>query len=352
MIHSNLNKIYQPVRAAVAMLAIIFVLISCNGWTEVESITLNQPNPSESNPENYAKYLERLRAYKQSEHYSVYAWFDNSQKEPYSRAHHISDLPDSIDVVVMMHPDDLADFELQEMEALRKNKGTKVVYSISYDAIRNAYLQMVKDSTEQNAAYQAPDLDVYINAMVQLELHPAVNYNYDGIIAGYKGTGVVNKTSAEKDAYLKSVETFINAITAWKTANGNKTLDFEGYPQNLVDKTFLTLCKHIILNTLEATNVDALSFAALQALEEGVPSTAFIVAAPSISIDAADKTTGYYNNGERAVTESAYWVTEPAATYTKAGLGIYNIRNDYYDPASTYQHTVKAIHIMNPAHIR
>ena len=50
----------------------------------------------------------------------AYAWFDNSVKAPYSRAHHISDIPDSLDVVSMMYPADLAEFELTDMATVRR----------------------------------------------------------------------------------------------------------------------------------------------------------------------------------------------------------------------------------------
>ena len=72
--------------------------------------------------------------YKKSEHTLVYTWFDNSEKAPYSRAHHITDLPDSIDIVSLMYPDNLATWELEDMESVRENKATKVIYSIDFES--------------------------------------------------------------------------------------------------------------------------------------------------------------------------------------------------------------------------
>ena len=109
------------------------LLVSC---TDVESIDINRPGLEEQSPELYAKYLENLNTYKRSDDHKVaYAWFDNSVKAPYSRAHHISDIPDSLDVVSMMYPADLAEFELTDMATVRR-KGTKVVYTISFDRIQ------------------------------------------------------------------------------------------------------------------------------------------------------------------------------------------------------------------------
>ena len=74
----------------------------------------------------------------------------------------------------------------------------------------------------------------------------------------------------------------------------------------------------------------------------------FIVSASTVSLDTTDKTTGYYN-ALRALSEAAYWVTEPSAEFTKAGLAIENMQNDYYNATNTYQYVREAINIMNPA---
>ena len=38
--------------------------VSCDDWTDVESISIKQPGIEEQNPELYTKYLENLRQYK------------------------------------------------------------------------------------------------------------------------------------------------------------------------------------------------------------------------------------------------------------------------------------------------
>ena len=60
--------------------------------------------------------MENLRQYKaDTEHKKVYAWFDNSEKNPSSYAQHITSLPDSIDIVGLMYPSELAAFEKEEI---------------------------------------------------------------------------------------------------------------------------------------------------------------------------------------------------------------------------------------------
>lgn len=348
MIHHILNKIHIPVLS----LCLVLAFTACDDWTDIEGLDINQQNPTESNPELYAQYLESLRTYKQNDHKVVYAWFNNSEKSPVSRGQHMSDLPDSLDVVSLLHPDELADFEMKEMEAIRTDKGTKVVYSISYETIKKTYEQMVKEQTALNESYVAPVFVTYLNESVANELIPATTYNYDGIIMGYKGAGTIYMTEAEKAVYQANQEAFLSAITTWQTANSSKMLVFEGNPQNLLNKSILSSCKHIILNTSDMTTSGALSLAALMALTDGVPSDKFVVATKTASLDTTDKKTGYFDNGERSVIESAYWVTQQESTYTKAGLGIYDIQNDYYNPSTTYQYAKEAINIMNPAPIK
>ncbi len=320
-----------------------FLLASCSDWTEDESVDIKQPeNPA------YGKYLENLRAYKNTDHKYVYAWFDNTEKAPYSRGQHMYDVPDSVDVVVLMYPDGLVDFEVEEMKALQNDKGTKVIYTVSYDVIEKAYQQMVKDETEKDENYVAPEFLTYLKDNVQELLGLASTYNYNGIIVSYKGQSTVYMTKEERDAYTANQEAFLSYITSWYSSNKDKMLVYEGSPQFLLDKSLLASCKHIILNTMSVASAFDLSVQALEASDAGVPTDRFIVAASATSLDVSDKKTGYYGD-DRAIIEAAYWVTEAASGYAKAGLGIYNIQNDYYNVTKTYQYAKESINIMNPA---
>ena len=320
-----------------------FLFTSCSDWNDDESVDINQSeNPA------YGKYLENLRAYKNSDHKYAYAWFDNSEKRPYSRGQHMSDIPDSIDVVSLMYPDSLAEFELKDMKALQTDKGTKVVYTVSYDVIKKAYDQMVKEETEKNENYQAPAFLTYLSEKVQALLTLSSTYNYDGIIVGYKGQSTAYMTTEEKATYTANQKAFLNQVTAWYGDNDTKMLVFEGNPQFLIDKSLLSYCKHIILSTLNVASAFDLSVQAAEALEAGIPADRFIVIASATSIDTADKKTGYYGS-KRAIIEAAYWVTENGNGFIKAGLGIYSIQNDYYNPTKVYQYAKESINIMNPA---
>lgn len=313
---------------------------ACDDWTEVENVTINTPGIEELNPEQYAKYLQNLVEYKNSDHKVVYAWFDNSEKTPFSRGQHISDAPDSLDVISMMYPAELAEFELTDMQKVRA-KGTKVVYTISFDKIRKEHADKVKEGTESGT------FDAYLSA----ELTKQVGYAdaFDGIIAEYKGTNPVYMSATQKAEAKKLQDAFFGAISAWKSSNADKMLTFQGYPENLIEQSVLSDCRHIILATDDVADDAQLSVVARLAMAaSNVPADRFVIAVSTVSMDIADKKTGYYGT-DRALKEAAYWTTEMSGDYTRAGLAIYNVQNDYYNAGNAYQYVKEAINIMNPA---
>lgn len=333
-------KLYKKSFKGIMLAAVsVLALSACSDWTDTESINLVEPGISEQAPEQYAKYLKNLQAYKQSEHKVVYAWFDNSEKVPFTRGQHIADAPDSLDVIVMTSPE-LADFELKDIAAVH-TKGTKVYYSISYDNILKEHTEKVKEGTETGA------FSAYLSA--ELSRLIALESSYDGIVVEYRGSNPIYMSTADKAATKANQDTFFGVISNWKTANAGKDLVFQGYPANLIDQSVLSSCKHIILITDDVDDAAQLGIEALQALmAEGVPADRFIVTASTVSLDATDKVTGYYG-AARALAEAAYWVTVSSADFTKAGLAILNSQNDYYNATNNYQYVREAINIMNPA---
>ena len=317
-------------------------LTACSDWTDEENITLQQPGIDEQNPEAYAHYLSNLRAYKTAPHKIVYGWFDNSQKTPSSRAHHFADVPDSLDVVVVSTPQ-LADFELQDKEQLA-NKGTRLFFNISYDNLLKAHTAAAKEGSETR------DFATYLSD--QLSSLLAAEVPFDGLVAEYRGSSPIYMSEAEKTAAKQLQDAFFGAIGTWKQAHADKHLTFAGYPANLISQSLLAEVDHIILPTQGATDEEQLGIEAMQALiAQGVPSDRFLFAASTVSMDATDKTTGFYGE-RRALSEAAYWMTEPCTAYTRAGLSVLQIQNDYYNATCTYQYLREAIQIMNPAPVK
>ena len=98
-------KLYKKSFKGIALAAFsVLALSACSDWTDSESIKLKEPGIDEQSPELYAKYLKNLQEYKNSDHKIVYGWFDNSEKVPFSRGQHMSDVPDSLDVIIATTP--------------------------------------------------------------------------------------------------------------------------------------------------------------------------------------------------------------------------------------------------------
>lgn len=331
------NKIFGALLPALAMA----FLASC---TDVESIELNRPGLDEESPELYAKYLQNLNEYKKSESHKVtYAWFDNSVKTPYSRGQHLSDVPDSLDVVSVMYPADLVEFEMNDIAAVR-TKGTKVVYTISFDNIQKEHADKVVEGTETGT----------FDAYLQAELDRLLGYeaSFDGIIVEYKGKNPIYMSAEDKAEAKAQQDIFFTAIMNWKSNHADKMLTFQGYPENLIEQTVLSECRHIILVTDKLDDVQQLSVVVRKAMiSKEVPADRFVVAVSTVSMDATDVKTGYFGKA-RAMKEAAYWVTESSADYTRAGIAIYNIQNDYYNADAVYPCVKEAINIMNPAPIK
>ena len=331
---------------AALLFAANLAFISCDDWTDVESIDIKQPNIEEQNPELYTKYLENLRQYKEdSEHMKVYAWFDNSEKTPYSRAQHMKELPDSIDIVALMHPDGLVAFEKEEMSLLQK-KGTKVIYTISYEDIKAQYDELV--------SVEEPEGNVVVfNEYLKSEMEKRLAYSsvFNGIILKLIGQNPKYITEEDKLAYAESLDIVFSEILTWKEQNNDKILVFQGKPQNIIDKSVLNNFSNIIIELYDVANREQISFPVLESLETGVPTDRFIMAVSTPSLDSSDKTTGYIGT-EEAIIETAYWITEISNEYTKAGIAINNVQNDYYLTNGTYRNVRETINIMNPAPVK
>nr|WP_320037479.1 glycoside hydrolase family 18 [uncultured Bacteroides sp.] len=324
---------------------VLALLYSCSNWTDLENIEVKTPNITNQNPELYAKYLQNLVAYKNDpDHKIVYAWFDNSEKKPFNRAQHITELPDSIDFIALMYPDSLADFEKEEIQKVRKEKNTKVIYSINYESIKQVF--------EDRVIKQTPDSD-FISFMVdtlQHALNIADEYQYDGISIAYKGKSVQYMTDAEKRLYIANEKVFIGMISTWYSRHQEKILVFEGKPENMVDKSILEKCKNILLPVNAVTNESLFNYTLEMSMADGVPVDRFGIIATTTSLDTSDKKTGYLADGKTLLLPaSAEWVISAHSSFKISGFGIYNTNNDYYNPGMVYKYTRNAISTINPS---
>lgn len=359
------NKIFT---AVVAMLAILGS-VSCSKWTEPESMPLHSPSLEEMYPEEYADYLASIRAYRQTDHQMVWGWFDNSASSSTGQAVRLTALPDSLDVVVLMYPELLDSWEVEEMQAIQRDRAVKVLYTIRYSDIVAEYeasLPQEDDSVDNPAdegtetrddAGASPVEDGFIavmDAYLDRVLPLCGKYGFDGITVWYDPADYTHIGESASRIEAARHTGFLARLDKWIAENPEKMFVMESSRmQYVMDRSILEASDYIVVHTESETNITGVSMAVNNLLVEGIPSDRFIVLSHMIS--SSDPRLGYITdtdgNSVNATWEIAWWVSEPAEGMTKAGLGIYDINPDYWSSGLDYHITRKAISILNPSPI-
>lgn len=326
------------------------LLSSCSKWTEQETIAVKDPAVSSSDPELYAKYLENLKQYKQADHQYVFGWFDNSNKSAGSQGYHIDQVPDSLDYVVLTAPDGLIDREIQEMDKLRTQKGTKSLMSFDYDALKSYYDKRVLENPAiVNEVPKMADFKTFLSDSLAHALSLVDTYHYDGVIFAYQGKSTAFMSEDEKTAFAQQEIDFWEPIMTWQKSHADKVFIYQGNPQYLQDKSILEASRYIILHNDNIQSSYGLTMQLLASKTAGVPTDRFIVLAETTSLVASDSKTGMFTDGSRAIISTATWTAGIQGDIQLAGMGIVNISNDYFNPAYVYQYSKQAINILNPS---
>jgi hypothetical protein len=333
-------------------------LAACSDWTVPEALNIEYPSIEDANPLSYQEYLANLRRYKQSYHPLMIGIFDNSDKTFKSRATRTIALPDKVDIVSLMYPDDLADIELGDIESIRKDKGTRVIYTIAYEELRNS-IELENFAIEmENMVSDTPkplrDLVAETTAFMDTQLALLDKYGYDGFILRYDGKAS-HFMKDDEIAEMKAMQDLIfgKALAAISTHPG-KTYILEGRPQNVLDKSILSNFNHLLIRTQYLGGISDFTLLVKQSLfDPGVPSTNILVGASAIYTDENDYSWGELTGADgslkqNAIVETAHWV-KTVDTFTKAGMAVYRINRDYYNPDQDYKNVRQAIEVMNPS---
>ena len=192
-------------------------------------------------------------------------------------------------------------------------------------------------------------------------------YNFDGVIADYTGRSLVSLPEAALKEYNDRQQKFFCEVMNWQGNHDDKTLVFYGNVQYLVPENMDMLSKfdYIMLKTASSTNADDLALKAYLAIQAGidavggteegvnpVPADRFIVCVELPQADDKDKVKGYWSTVDEkgnklvAAPGAAQWMVEASPNYTRKGIFIMNVHNDYYN--NTYGYVREVIRIMNP----
>jgi hypothetical protein len=322
-------------------------LASCGKWNEPESLAIHYPAEGEINGPLWEQYLAELKAYKQSDHKLLIGWFDNSDKNPSSRAGRLVSLPDSVDVVSLLSPDDLTTRELADFAVL-KQKSTRIIYTIDYEAFRRDIEKQMELAADTGGVYE-PDWMALTDEFMKKNVALLDKYSYDGASILYEGHSVLSMSQADVDSLTRQQAIIFDAMTALKNSHADKLFMMEGYPQYVLDKTHLAIYDYIAVKSYNEVSVGDVNFVAIKAMAQGVPIDRMILTVYPREVGKDDDPRGFFVvDGQQlpAITETAYWMSLPSV-YRKAGLGIMRINDDYYNAELDYKSTREAIKIMN-----
>lgn len=148
-------------------------LVSCDSWTELENIKIQDPADNSSLNPKTEEYWENLRAYKRSEHKLCFGWFgwwDGGIGA--SGRSSLSSAPDSIDIFSVFGKSmyNLTPEQIADMRYVQEVKGSKVVFTFLM----------------QNVGFGFPQTPEGVIQYAHALCDTVRKYGYDGIDLDYE----------------------------------------------------------------------------------------------------------------------------------------------------------------------
>ncbi|MCC8036163.1 MAG: glycoside hydrolase family 18 [Rikenellaceae bacterium] len=344
----------------ITILPALFLLLgmaACSDWREKEPLDLEFDRIQDESSPVYQAYLANLREYKQTDHRIMVGWFDNTQgKTQYvSRGNHLTSVPDSMDVVVLLSPDDLDQTIISEMKKIKREKGILTLYEIDCLSADRTILRTIDQEVREGATTDedARYLELF-EEWFRSQVTLLGKYEYDGLCLYYNGytpTEIITPDIYERMEKVQDI-IFENLASVY-SADPDKLYFYEGFAENVLQPASrLAMFDYYVLRMTESDNTGAADVLIDQMWKNTeVPRRPFIPMVQTFSLDNDGKTGVFFDrdhNARSAITEMAYWVPENG-TVTKAGIGVYNMQRDYYNQELDYKYMREGIGIMNPA---
>ena len=184
---------------------------------------------------------------------------------------------------------------------------------------------------------------------LQDEFKVVSKYNYDGVTISYKGRNSRHMTPEEYEVYINRENAFLKSLIGMQENSKTSLFLFNGYPQNVVDKTQLESFDYIIIPCIDATNESQLMYNVLTSLTEGVPTDNLVISGTMTSLDPTDNKTGVWSDGGLAIKAIANWANATYADFSIAGVSIELVNNDYFNAKKDYLNVREVVDILNPS---
>ena len=299
------------------LLLALFATASCIDLTDQKTVDIDPQHAKEQKAELWARYMEALRTYRQSEHFITYGSFDNGTEKPKNEGAYLRSLPDSLDIVTPTHPESLTSYDCEDILLLQE-KSIKVLYLVDYTA------QM---STLTDAAKLGAWLDKAIATASQLGMNGFA----------IKGTPLYGGTEAEQAARREAAKLIVSKLSAG--LRDDDLLIFEGDPA-FVDTDDLDKLDYVVLNTATIANAVDLKLYVTNVINNlALAKDKLLLSAKvgsKLVSEEGDKLDAVANMTDRVISVGPL-----------GGLAIYNLSDDYFHTGMNYEVTRKAIQMMN-----
>ena len=308
------NNIIIKLFRCMAVSTLALGAAACSEWTETEPVDLQVERPQNQDPAFWAEYTAALRAYKQGDHFLIYARLYNSPTPSTSEQDYMRCLPDSLDIVSLTNADNFSKFDAEDLSVMHE-KGTRVLYQVDYAARSEEF--------SSDAA-----LTAYLDGVIGTVAAHGLD--------GYSFTGIPNAAiPARAEAAARIVERLSGA-----KAEG-QLLVFEGNPL-FVAEADRAKVDYFVLDTETTTDVMTLKLQVAHA-------TTYMGIAPEKLLLAASAGSPLYdeNSGESAANSGM--AERVVSLGPLAGLAAYDLHNDYYDAERNYPLLSAAIQVLNPS---
>lgn len=354
---------------AISVLSVA-ALSSCSDWTDPKPIDIKYETIEDA--ENYQSYLESLREYRASDHTLIYAWVDLSDETPKTQGERLTALPDSIDVLVVSSPTNVAPAVTADLQKVRTEKGMKAIFGVDYDELKASFDDICAFNAEKrekiNAEYALKDLSDpivlneyeqkmagltdpifkdYIIENLNASLAFIKKHSLDGALFAFDGKQSQLLDGKDLVEYTAIKNLFLDAAMDWSERNPDKMLVFMGNPQNLDNDALLDKFDMFLLRgTLNAASVNDFSYIYQMSLNiTGLPADKVGVMTAYASADEADLTTGFFPDGTYLLDGMASWLSVNKV----AAVGVKNVQYDYfYSPKYSFPHVRALIQAANP----
>ena len=317
-----------------ALVAVSALVSSCSDWTQPEKLNFLRQTPEQENPEQYAQYLESIKAYKETEHNLMLVGMNGIADYPSSQNQHIMAMPDSADYVFVKMGETLHEKIAAEIPVVLEKKGTKTLLYVDYAETATTW-QALEDKRSDNG--EAPGTDeeliAYFTEKTQAQIDRCNKYGFAGIIASFEGTAAAGYAYNSQNAFMTVVKKF-------HEENPDKVMFFRGGARNVIDQEFLKEFKAIIIVTGEEKKLAALPQRVLGSYPTNI-NVIMELTVPSTDVPEQVGETPY---------NAAKWIveTEHTAKYNPLGLSVANAHDDYFQKELAFINVRSAISMMNP----